>query len=266
MNFKFMFLFLIFMPLSAVGGVIEVTIHVDDAYKPFSFSDKGTAKGMYIDVLRVAFSKMKGFKVTMEPIPWKRGKVMMAQGEGFGLTPSYFHGHDWPYLYPYSLPFYTETVIAVCTEEVLKQPRPHWPEDYKGLAIGNVAGFDGWGGDKFRDLVEKGKIDYYEVHSSESLIKMIIQGRHDCIMMEARAFDFELKRLNQAGVYNGNINTKLIKGAIVGADSVSIGYSEPSAKSKKYPYAYEFQKAFDVVIYQMNKSGEIEKIMSAYQD
>ena len=265
MNMKFIVLFLLFIPFSAVAEDINVTIHVDDAYQPFSFSENGHAKGMYIDVLRVAFSKMKGFNVTMEPVPWNKGKKMMDEGKGFALTPAFFHGRDWPYLYPYSLPFYAETIISVCTEEVLKQPRPNWPEDYRRLVIGNLAGFDEWGGVALKASVIKSQIDYHKVQSSDVLIKMIINDRLDCILMENREFDYVFKRILKSGVHGNKVHSELIKGPVVGTNPVYIGYSASAIKSGKYPYAQEFQKAFDVVIYQMTKSGEIKKIMNAYQ-
>jgi len=55
----------------AYGGPIDVNIYVDDAYKPFSFRGKdGNAQGIYINVLQTAFSRMKNFNVTIEPVPW----------------------------------------------------------------------------------------------------------------------------------------------------------------------------------------------------
>lgn len=74
----------------------EIEIYVDGAYEPFSYSDeKGEAKGVYIDILRTAFSRMESDNVKFTPIPWKRGQ-----------------------------------------------------------RISNVSGFDGWGGQAFRRLVE----------------------------------------------------------------------------------------------------------------
>ena len=266
MNLSIILLCLFFLSLSAVGDEIEVIIYVDDAYRPFSFSENGNAKGKYIDILKMAFSRLPDFNVTMVPIPWNRGKKMMEEGIGFGLTPVFFHGHDWSYLYPYSLPFYTEQINVICTEKVLLAPRLNWPEDYVGLGIGSVAGFDGWGGGKFRDLVKSGKINFHEVHSSEALIKMILKGRQDCILMESSAFDYEFNRLTNLAGDNAYNDIKLTKGPIVGKEPVYIGYSLSAFKNEKYPNAFEFRKAFDVVIYKMTNSGEIESIMAAYQD
>jgi polar amino acid transport system substrate-binding protein len=280
MKIRVIALFLMLLPLFAFGKDIEVTIYVDDAYIPFSYMADGQAKGMYIDVLKAVFKKMDGFKVSMTPVPWKRGRYMMERGNGFGLAPAFFHGHDWPYIYPYSLPFYTETIIAVCNENILKQPKPNWPEDYKGLSIGNVAGFDGWGGDKFRSLVKDGKIGYFELKGSEKIIRRLLIKRCDCIMMENRAFDYEIDRMKKAGIYDAKSGTykafkgiyekkilsKFKKGAIIGTDPVYIGYSETAIKNGKYQYAYKFRKSFDRIVYKMTKSGEIERIMDAYKE
>lgn len=240
----------------------EVTIFVDDAYKPYSFKNAdGEAEGIYIDILKTAFSRMPEYAVNLEPVPWKRGKLLMERGEGLGLAPAFFHGHDWPYLYPYSLPIYDEKIISVCHESVLNKTRPNWPKDYIGLRVGNVAGFDGWGGDAFYDLVQQGKIVYEEAKGSvESIIKLGL-GRVQCIMMEENAFDQEHARLLMTGEYDQEKFHALRKGAFVGMDPVYVGYSKKAILSGDYPFHMEFRQAFDTEIYKMTKSGEIRQIM-----
>ena len=93
-------------------------------------------------------------------------------------------------MYPYSLPFYTETIIAACQENVLNFPQNDWPQDYIGLSIGNVAGFDGWGGEEFRKLVNKAEIQYEEAKGSRENILKLAYERLDCIMVENEAFYF----------------------------------------------------------------------------
>ncbi len=250
-----------------VEKTIEVTILTDDSYKPFSFEENGKAKGMYIDVLRTAFSRMKGFNVKMKPVPWNRGKMMMERGQDFALAPAFYHGHNWSYLYPNSLPFYTETIIAVCAEEFLKSPRPVWPDDYMDLIIGNVAGFDGWGGAKFHALVKEGKIRYDETIGTERMIRRLGRKRMDCMMIEKRAFDYLFAKLKEEGSYDeGGKDVRLKKGAFIGIDPVSVGYSKTAMEWVKYPFQFDFMQSFDSEIYMMIKSGEIEKIMNAYED
>jgi polar amino acid transport system substrate-binding protein len=251
--------------MGVASDEIGVTIHVDDQYRPFSFVEKGVAKGIYINVLKRAFSKMPAFKVTLLPVPWRRGKRLMEMGQGYGLFPAFYHGHDWPYLYPYSLSFYSEKVIVVCTDKVLAQPRKHWPSDYKALIIGNQAGFDGFGGDRFRGLVEQGQIQYKEVNSPLVLIGMLSMKRFDCIMIEERSFDYEFDRFKRSADYDQKRHSQLKKGAVIGIDPVYIGYSQPAVKSGKHPYDLQFRRTFDSVIYQMQRSGEISRIMDAYR-
>ena len=259
---------IVVMPVSAkdsrAGGDIEVTIPVDDAYAPYSYRGKdGKAKGFYIEILNKAFARMSGFKVTLEPVPWKRGKKLMETGEGFGLAPAFFHGHDWPYLYPYSLPFANETIISVCHAQELVKPRSHWPDDYVGLRVGNVEGFDGWGGQAFYALVKAGKIQYEEAKGSvENIIKLGL-GRVQCIMMEENAFDLEYSTLKKSGDYDAEKFHSLKKGAFIGIDPVYIGYSKKALESGKYPFHNEFRQAFDSEIYKMTRSGEIKKLLES---
>ncbi len=266
MNLRLLVLFVMLFPVNLYAKDIDVAIYVDDSYSPLSYVEKGKAKGMYIDVLNAVFSKMEGFNVTMKPVPWKRGKHIMEKGEGFGLAPAFFHGHDWPYLYPYSAPFYIETIITVCDKKILEEYRPRWPEDYQGLKIGNIAGFDGWGGEKFRAMVKDGKMGYMEAHGSDKLIRALLMRACDCIMMEDKSFDFEISRLKRTGIYNEKIHPVYRKGAIVGIDPVYIGFSELAIKNGKHRYEYEFRKKFDAIIYRMIKSGERDRIMESYTE
>jgi len=250
----------------AFGSPVDVTIYVDDAYKPFSFRGRdGNAQGIYINVLQTAFSRMKNFNVTIKPVPWKRGKHLMEKGEGFGLAPAFFHGHDWPYLHPYSLAFYTETITAVCSEKVLESSRINWPDDYIGLSVGNVTGYDGWGGSAFRELVKQKKIFYQEAKGSAENILKLGAGRVDCIMMEDTAFDYAYSKLKLSGKYNEKM-IRIKKGAIIGVDPVYIGYSKTAREMGKYPFQFEFMQAFDSEIYKMIKSGEIKQIMGEYKE
>jgi polar amino acid transport system substrate-binding protein len=264
---KLLIVFLLLaMVLPAYCEIVDVTIYVDDAYKPFSFKGKnGAAEGIYINVLKTAFSRMKNYNVTMRPIPWKRGKHLMETGEGFGLAPAFFHGHDWPYLHPYSLAFYKETITAVCNEKVLETQRYNWPEDYIGLKIGNVSGYDGWGGAEFRKLVKEKKIHYQEAKGSAENILKLGAGRVQCIMMEDTAFDYAFAKLKLSGKYTDKM-ARIKKGAIIGVDPVYIGYSRTAREKGTFPFQFDFMQAFDSEIYKMIKSGEIKKIMGDYRN
>jgi len=257
----------VFTPAAAKAEPINIEIYVDAKYSPFSFEENGTAKGLYNNVLRAAFNRMKNFNVTLTPVPWNRGKRLMKQGKGIGLAPAFFHGHDWPYLHPYSLPFYVETIILICREDFFKpSQRLNWPDDFKGMRIGNVLGFDGWGGDAFRQLVKNKEVDYIEAQSSEALIMTGMRGPLDCFLMEEAAFDTIYHSLVKKFEADGSPYKHLKKGPVTGRDPVYIGYSRPARIAGTFPSMYEFMQAFDSAIYAMQKSGDIERIMSQTKD
>ncbi|WP_222937571.1 type 2 periplasmic-binding domain-containing protein [Spartinivicinus ruber] len=255
-------LFLTFICLLVYGEKKSVVIHVDDSYKPYSYKLKQQAEGVYIEVLKTVFNNMKGFQVKMVPVAWQRGKQMMEKGQGFGLAPVFFHGHDWPYLYPYSIHFYEEKILAVCQEEVMDKERTLWPDDFIGLHINNIVGFDGWGGSRFREFIQQGKIKYGEVRGIENVILMTGLGRGDCFLAEESSYDVIYAKLVKSRQFDVGVRyVNLVKGPVVGLDPVYIGYSQVAIDQGKYPFYKEFMKSFDVELYKLKKSGMVKKIM-----
>lgn len=250
--------FLLTIFLSASLNAEEFTIYIDENYPPFSYTQNGEPKGLYVEILNKVFSKLDGNTITMEGITWNRGKRLMKTGEGLALMPPYFHGHDWPYLYPYSLSFYTETVVSYCKSHLLNEPKS-WPHDFSGLLVGSITGYDGWGGTAFRKLVKEKKIHYKEVSNPTQLVKLLLLGRIDCIMMEKSAFAIAKKHIEATSDTSKHI--KIATGPTVGEDPVYIGYSEPAIKSGKFGDTGELRKQIDSIIYQLLKSGEIKQII-----
>ncbi|WP_422376581.1 substrate-binding periplasmic protein [Roseibium sp.] len=241
----------------------QVDILVDDGYPPFSFEQDGAPAGIYIEVLKALIERLPDYDIRLQPVPWDRGKKMMETGSGFALAPAFFHGHDWPYLHPYSLPFYVETIRVMCQEPVLRDGRRRvWPQDFQNLSVGNVKGYDGWGGRAFREMIADRKISYFEAPTSRSLIKMGLAGRIDCLLMEETAFDIELARIRKTSNRRG---MELLKGPVSNSDPVYVGYSRPAREQGKFPFRYDFMQALDSQIYLMQTSGEIRKIIEEHQ-
>lgn len=238
-----------------------VTIYVDDSYRPYSYEQNGEIKGLYNDILALAFSRMPNYNVTLKAVPWQRGKSLMEKGHGFALSPPYYHGHDWPFLYPYSLPYYEETLVTKCRGDKIVKSKMIWPKDYIGMRIGNINGFDGWGGKHFRILAENGKFIYTEVNSTNQLIHMLLAGRLDCIIIEELAYITEVELVSKTyNIHKNDIKTA----SIIGKDHVFLGYSNIAVKNKIYPYFQDFKRRFDDQIYQMKRSGEIQELIDEY--
>jgi polar amino acid transport system substrate-binding protein len=240
---------------------IKVTIYTDDDYEPYSYIDQGEAKGIYVDIIAAVFKKMPAYKVLIKAVPWARGKKMMEMGKGLGLADAYFHGHDWPYLYPYSISFGQEVLNVYCNEKVLSELKPQWPEDYAGLRIGRPSGFGGWGGPEFDEMVKNKTIKLEESKGGITQILKLGLGRVDCIVCEEVMFNLELRKAQENGIYKSNwAKPKL--GAAVSINDLYIGYSKKAIQSGKYPFHMDFRQKFDSELFKMIQSGERDRILN----
>lgn len=64
-----------------------VVILCDDSYPPYSYADSGEVKGIYVEIVREIASRMPGYAVSIQPVPWKRGLLQVMNGEAFGIIP-----------------------------------------------------------------------------------------------------------------------------------------------------------------------------------
>lgn len=245
-----------------IDNKATITILVDDAYKPFSYLEDKQVRGLYSDILRAASQNIPDFNIELKAIPWERGKHLVKTGAELAIAPVFFHGHDWPYLYPYSIPLYREDVALICNTKVKQSNSRKWPAGYTEFSIGNMRGFDGWGGLEFRELVEQKSISYQEVGSAEQLILMVAMGRVDCILMEEFAFAYHMRIIRESNDIDSRGHLALFTAEIVGSDYTYVGYSEAAISSGKFPNQYEFRKALDIALYKMHKSGELSLVIS----
>lgn len=258
MKYSILFLVMSMFTCAVMAQPIRVTILTDDNNYPYSYIDKhdGKLKGGYVAIVKAVFAKMPDYQVTLEPVPWKRGKEMMKNGTGFWLATAYFHGHDWPYLYPYSLPFATDILNVYCLDNLLKKPRKVWPRDYKYLTFGRPAGYGGWGGDKFDAMVKSNEIKLEESAGVNKQVMKLDAGRIDCIILDENSFNVEK-------LENSNIKwNKIVKGAQISKNDVYIGYSKKAIESGQYPFQMDFRQKFDSELYKMIISGERDQIFS----
>jgi polar amino acid transport system substrate-binding protein len=246
----------------AFAADINVEVYADEGYPPYSYKENGKAKGIYARILKKAFSRMKGYKVKIKPVPWKRGLSYLKNGKGFALYPPYFHTNDRPYIWPYSIPILDEKVVVFCREEILARPRPKWPEDYYGLRIGNNSGFK-IGGKKFWKAVKEGKIKLQEAKTTTQNIIMLGVRRTDCYINDRLSILWKLKQLKAAGKYEeAGRHAKLLEGATISIEQGFLGFTD---KDKgKFPFKDDFVKKFDTIIYEMRKNGELQRIVNDF--
>ncbi len=250
---------------TAAAASTPVTIYADGSYPPYSWQENGEVRGLYTRILRTAFSRMPDYEVEIRAVPWKRGLKLLESGSGFALYPPYFRLRQRPWIWPYSLPIADEQVVVFCREGVLNEAQlKNWPEGYYGLRIGINAGFQ-LGGDQFWQAVEAGQIRVQEAGGNRENLTILGVGRTDCYMNDRLSILMELKRLKSQGKYHeGSKHARLIEGATVTREQGFLGYT--SRDRGRFSFKADFKKQLDSQLYQMRRSGELQRIIDDFID
>ena len=135
--------------------------------------------------------------------------------------------------------------------------RPNWPADYYGLTIGNNAGFS-VGGGVFNEAVKNGHIKLIESKGTPRSLLKLIEGTVDCYINDVVSIQWELKKLEKEGRYNG---TNLKKSATI---SLDYGYLGFSTNGSRYPFKNDFKKQYLTILETMKANGEIDAIVKRF--
>jgi polar amino acid transport system substrate-binding protein len=258
MKYKFFIIFYLIFSIYTFS-ITNITIYSDSNYPPYCYEENGKAKGLYIDILNHIFSKMKNYNIKFQPIPWERGKVLMQQGRGFALVPPYYHGYDWEYLYPYSLPIYKEKVVIISLKNN-NNSSLKFPDDYYNKTISNIRGYDGWLSPELKKLLLNNKIKLDNTStSSKQQIRKLINKRVNFILLEKFVFEYTLKKLNKEKIIDNSLSDFIINFTVT-EEPVYIGYS----KYFNAPYSLDFKQEFDNLLYLAQKNNEFQEIINKY--
>ncbi len=249
------FAFYFLVSVSVFAKEIEVEVWVNDTHPPYTYKENGEAKGIYIEVMRRISGRMAGYIMKFNPAPWQRVKKEVRLGNALSFVPPYYHGHDWPYVWPYSLPIMDEAVVLVCRDDILKIPRPDWPDDYLGLTIANNTGYDGFGGVQFRQYIKEEKISLQELKTTRQNILMLIKQRVDCYMVNRLSYAWEMKQLIASGEITADAKLKIRESLEISSDAVYMGFTDMD--KGKFDFKRDFQQKFNNELYRMYKSNEI---------
>jgi len=258
---------------SAVFSAQEVKISTYDILPPYAFRDtNGELTGVYIEIVKKAISRMPDYTVSFRVLPWARAKMEIEKGKSFAIVPPYFHAHDWltevepkrPYIWPYSLPLYTQYDVVICNEKVLAVSRPEYPDDFKGLKFVMFRG-DGRAGERFTQMVEEKQIDLQLLSSLENTIPFLMQERADCTITSRIPFIWYVNQLKETGQHQkyDNKGVVLKEAAIISSNEGYLGYTNIDDE-QNFPFKEDFSIKFDIEIYKMKKNHEIQEIGSKF--
>lgn len=235
----------------------SVLIVGDAHYPPYSYIHGGQPAGIYVDILRRAFSRMPDFEVTIRMLPWKRALNRVEVGKALAVFPPYRHDLQRPYIAPYSTPILKEELVAVCVPDMIPDKASGvWPEDYFHLTFAINAGFE-VGGDRFLKAKSQKNLRVVEVHDAESGMLMLSRKRTDCYINDRYSIAWAASALRLRG---NRIDNSYTEAAIIKTQYGRLGYS----KKFQARYKREFISQFDNVIAAMKQSGEIDVIVHNY--
>lgn len=238
----------------------QIAIYADDNYPPYSFVDDGQLTGIYTRIIQKALTRMPEYQVTLVPVPWQRGVVLLEKGSAFALYPPYFRPQERPYL-RYSEPILTEQTAVYCHAGVTSERSlKNWPEDYHGLRIGINAGFLS-GGERFDAAVRDRLLSVQPAHGSRTNLLKLMRGRIDCYINDRLSIRWELKRIKDDGLFTAT-SLPISETAILDTEQGHLGFTERAPE--QYPCRNDFIQKFNAAIRAMRGSGEIDSISNAF--
>lgn len=247
----------------------QVEVIADDDYPPFSYRDGLHVAGLYAIILQRVFDKMPAhYQISMKPVPWKRGLIMMREGTAFAIFPPYFFPDKRPYLEHYSLPLMKERVTLFCGSQYisdLKQRtgrhKPIWPDDFQGAQVGINPGYLLLGD----DFWERHYDGFYRIeegaNNQKNLLK-VAKGRMDCMVNSRLSVLWDMRQL-------------IIKGQPVSSDDIIqvkilkeqqgfLAFSKDVLQ--RYPFQKDFMTRFNALLSEMQASGELQGIIRAFEE
>ncbi|NRR31390.1 transporter substrate-binding domain-containing protein [Oxalobacteraceae bacterium] len=243
-------------PLAA-ADTADVTIFTDDAYPPYSYAVDGQARGVYPAILRAGFARMPGYRVQMQPVPWKRGLKALEQGETLALVPPYFRPDERPYM-AYSQPILAESVVLFCTDSAMPRGRSRrWPEDFFGLRIGMNSGFLA-GGPEFEKALKLGRLTLAEARGTTENVKKLLLGRIDCYANDRFSILQALAQVRSESAFRHGENVS--EAAVISQENGFLGYTR--SDKGRFPFKDDFIQQFNAALAELKRSGEIEQIVN----
>lgn len=228
-----------------------ISIVGDDAYPPYSFKGKGKPEGIYTDIITQALKVMKdNSKVVV--MPWKRGLSGLKSKKIDSLFPPYYRPEQRPYMV-YSTDILNETLVIVCNEKVAGRLKS-FPADYKGISLGQNAGFAS--GETVDNAVKDKIIKVYEAKGMRANLKKLINNRINCYVNDRLSILYDLKQMADQGEYDGK---SVVETHVLGVEKGYLAINKDAGADVK-----AFLEKFNTAIEGMKTSGEIDQIISKY--
>lgn len=242
-----------------------VTLLVDENYRPYAYrAADGSAAGIYPDILRAAEPRLRGYRLQLQPILWRRALAEVEAGQALAVVPPAFRPRERPYIGRYSAALLVERITVFCRQSVFAEhARQRWPEDFQGLRFG--INFGSLAPDAtFWQAAERGQILVEEAPGTRSNLLKMMRGRIDCFAFDRISTLGVLADLRRSGHYDEARVERIAEGPILNRETAHVGYT--ARDQGRFPYKEDFAAQLDKALEALRREGAIERIVRHYTD
>jgi len=242
---------------------ISVTVLCDASYPPYSYAENGEAKGLYSDILRAAFARMPGYRISIRPVPWPRGLAAVEKGTAFALFPPYYRPVERPWM-DYSRPILEESVVAFVRSELAQQRAiEDFPAAYAGLRVGLNRGFNIIAAPDYKRMLAAGQVQQSYASDNRTNLLQLKRQRIDVYINDRLSILWELQRMREQGLLANSAGVDwLIEGPTLSSEHGHLGYTR--ANSEAYPYKQDFMQRLDQALLGLEADGSIARLAARY--
>lgn len=245
MKFFFLCVFLTttILSLDTIAKNKDTVIALDSAYPPYMHGSKSKPRGLYANLLKKIFGKMK-LSLTLEPKPWKR--VMTKAKVGKWGVGGIYKNSERIKIFDYSEPIYYERLVLFTR----KNSNINFKKlsDLKGKVIGVMRG---WSYGEDFDKAKKRKVfRVQETNEGTQSFKLLLKKRVDAVVMDSVSANIILKKEGWLNQVNES--------------------THPVAKNAAYIVFLktmnqkELINKFNSTVQQMKEDGSYQKIISEF--
>lgn len=241
---------------------ISVTVLCDASYPPYSYAENGEAKGLYSDILRAAFARMPGYRVSIRPVPWPRGLAALEKGTAFALFPPYYRPVERPWM-DYSRPILEESVVAFVRSELAQQRAiEDFPAAYAGLRIGLNRGFNIIAAPDYKRMLAAGQVQQSYASDNRTNLLQLKRQRIDVYINDRLSILWELQQMRDQDLLGNAGLDWLVEGPRLSSEHGHLGYTRLNPQA--YPYKQDFMQRLDQVLLDLEADGSIARLAAHY--
>ena len=241
---------------------ISVTVLCDASYPPYSYAENGEAKGLYSDILRAAFARMPGYRVSIRPVPWPRGLAALEKGTAFALFPPYYRPVERPWM-DYSRPILEESVVAFVRSELAQQRAiEDFPAAYAGLRIGLNRGFNIIAAPDYKRMLAAGQVQQSYASDNRTNLLQLKRQRIDVYINDRLSILWELQQMRDQDLLGNAGLDWLVEGPRLSSEHGHLGYTRLNPQT--YPYKQDFMQRLDQVLLDLEADGSIARLAAHY--